>query len=303
MSQTADRPPTFKCNGLADVLLHMKLTLPLTAALIVGAGGCRLLEMAQSAMVVSALVVATPELSYPGYLEVEPHVVASAWIGQRPSATSVEPTPVSGLDVSVTFQGRTLALAEHEEEAGLYLLESDDEPALDYHAGETYAFETTVQTEPSPGQPATSSRHGGEAVAPTRLRPEAVEVSPAMERHPLAPALNLHQRGTAMTISWAPEYGRLSYVSVLRGDPDNPETPVLTFDTRPETASEMLEMAVGDAPTSVEIPASAFEDDGIYAVVLVALDKGLPSDTTFLGSPILAGSGTAVLVAVGDVHP
>ncbi len=280
---------------------HTKLSLTLSAALIVGAGGCRILEMAQSTMVVSALVVATPELSYPGYLEVEPHVIASAWIGQRPNSTSLEPMPVSGLDVTVTFNEQTLTLTEREDEAGLYFLESEDDPTLAYESGTTYAFETQVETAPLPGQPPSTQSHGGETVAPQRLQPEAVDVSPVMESHPLAPELKLLPKNTGVTISWSEEYGRLSYVSVLRGNPDDPEKPELTFDTRPETSKDLLKMAAGDQPTTVEIPADAFPEDGVYAVVLVAMDKGLPSNTTFLGSPILAGSGTAILVAVGDL--
>ena len=81
--------------------------------------------------------------------------------------------------------------------------------------------------------------------------------------------------------------------------PSNAVTPYGT----PTVPRNVTAQANGYAPTSVDIPASVFAQDGLYAVLIVAANKGGPRSNTFLGSPLLAGSGAAEFFAIGDIGP
>ena len=106
----------------------------------------------------------------------------------------------------------------------------------------------------------------------------------------------------ALTLTGPEGFGRYPYVTVLRADANNPSNPQLVFDNRPEDAQAILQFVLGTPPTEQVIPADVFASDGIYVVILFALNRGtdlLPN--TFLGSPILAGSGAPRFLLVGEL--
>ena len=262
-------------------------SLTLTSA--VALTGCDLIQFMQNTVVVSGLVVATPRVEYPGYFDVPSEVVATAWVGQRDSVTATtEPQPVSGVAVSVGFDGTTVTLTEDPDQQGVYVARSKDNPVLTYEAGRTYSFDAIV-----------TDTHGGETEAPTQLQPEAMTFEPAFGTHDFLPQLKTHPKDEPLVVSWDASSGTFSFVTVIRADPMTPDEPEVVFDTRPENAAQALKMLAQPA-TSVTIPGEHFAKDGLYAVVVFAADKGETRTNTFFGSPFLAGSGAAVLVTVGS---
>ncbi|MCC7386630.1 MAG: hypothetical protein IT384_32630 [Deltaproteobacteria bacterium] len=265
-----------RCLALSSVL-------PLVA-------GCDLFEAVSSTLIVSGLVVGTPELTLQGYFAVPAETAATAWVGERASETSTdEPTPISGVPVTVTAAGRALTLKELAGQKGVYAVSSLEDAALVYQAGATYVFDAEIEGE----------KHGGQGDAPPKLEAGAVTFTPALTANTTIPAIKTHQRNTSLTVTWGEQYGRYAYVSVFRADPNNPQQPELVFDTRPKSAKEVLDFVIGSPPTSVEVPPNTFDRDGVYALVLVAANKGGPRTNTFIGSPYLVGSATAELFAIG----
>lgn len=278
----------------------MKLArLPLLPLLFAPALGCDALESATATTVVAGTLVRTPELSVPGQFDVPAEVLASAWVGERASATDTgEPTPIRGADVDITFAGNRVALPE-QSQAGFYATNTIEDPdsGLVYMGGLTYTVRASLDD-------GSAAEYGGTVTAPTPLSPAALELSPEpTEAVPGFDGVLRHPKSSALTVSWAEgQFGRYAYVSVFRARPSDPDNPELVFDNRPESAGETIEFILGTPPTSIEVPADTFAEDGLYGVVVVIMDKHdslLPN--TFLGSPILAGSGAAVVLAVGTL--
>ena len=256
--------------------------------------GCDLLESAQATVIVGGLLAANPEVRLEDRFDVPARVVATAWVGERESATSTEvPRAINDATVAVTFAGNRVSLPA-QSEAGLYRQSDTDDPALIYVAGGSYTFRATLSED-------RSVEYGGTLdTAPNMLSPAAVILTP--EPAPIAgrPGVGAHPRGAALTLSWPEGFGRYTYVSVFRADPTAPDTPVLVFETRPESTEDVLELVLGTAPRELEIPGETFAEEGLYAVILVAMNRGtdlLPN--TFLGSPVLVGSGTPRFLSVG----
>lgn len=272
---------------------HLALTL-LAPSLIVG---CNALDSVTATTVVAGTIVRTPELQLAGQFDVGAEVLASAWVGERKNATDTgEPTPVTGAEVNLTFAGNRIALPE-QSTAGLYLTNTVDAPnsGLLYEGGITYTVRANIED-------GSVAEYGGTVTAPTILTPAALSFSPdPTEMVPGFPGVLVHPKSTALNVSWAGEqFGRYPYVSVFRAKPNDSSNPELVFDNRPESAQETIEFILGTPPTSVDIPADTFNSDGIYGVVVVIMDRHdslLPN--TFVGSPILAGSGAAVILGVG----
>ncbi len=269
----------------------------LTLALPALALGCGALDSVTATTVVAGTIVRTPELRVMGQFDVGAEVLASAWVGQRMSATDTgEPTPVKGADVNLTFAGNRIALEEQSTD-GLYLTNTVDMPmsGLEYAGGTTYTVRANIED-------GSVAEYGGTVSAPTILTPAALVLSPQPTMTvPGFDNVFVHPKSTAINVAWAGEqFGRYPYVSVLRARTDDPENPELVFDNRPESAQETIEFILGTPPTSVDIPADTFATDGIYGVVVVIMNKHdslLPN--TFIGSPILAGSGAAIILNVG----
>lgn len=259
--------------------------------------GCGALDSVTATTIVAGTVVRTPELQVTGQFDVGAEVLASAWVGERKNATDTgEPTPITGADVNVTFAGNRIALSEQSTN-GLYLTNTVDEPnsGLIYEGGITYTVRASIED-------GSVAEYGGTVTAPTILTPAALNLSPQpTDMVPGFPNILVHPKSTALNVSWAGEqFGRYPYVSVFRANANDNSNPELVFDNRPESAQETIEFILGTPPTSVDIPAETFDADGIYGVVVVIMDRHdslLPN--TFIGSPVLAGSGAAVVLGVG----
>lgn len=261
----------------------------LAASIALTTGGCRLLEMLKSDVVVSGVVFATPALDHPGWISIEEEIVATTWVGRRMSATStVAPLPVKGAHVHVRFADREVALAPDADQPGLYVARSSKTPELELLDGATYRFDVDL-----------GEVYGGEVIAPKRLSVEQLSFEPALGQHPLAPELRTHPRGEPLRIGWTAAEGRYAYVSVLRADPEHPDRPELVFDTRPQDAADAL-AALSDDTRALDIPGEVFEPDGIYGLVVMLANNGAPDTDTFLGSPLLVGSGVGLVLVVGS---
>lgn len=274
------------------------LIAPLAPTLALGLGltGCDILESATATTIVAGTVVRTPDIRVEGFFDVQAEVVASALVAERENATSTdEPTPISGANAAITFSGNRVQLVE-QSTPGLYLTTSVDDPSLVYVDGSSYTVRASL-----PGDATTE--FGGQVTAPNALTPAAITLSPQpTESFPGLPDVLMHPKSTALNVRWPSEgFGRYAYLSVYRADVNDASNPVLVFDNAPETAGEIIEFIVGTPPESLDIPADTFAEDGLYGVVLFTLDRHerlLPN--TFIGSPVLAGSGAAIVLAVGQ---
>ncbi len=264
----------------------LALAVALSAPLLV-ASGCDLISQATATIVVGGIVVASPEIRYAGFYDVPSEVSANVWLGERASATSQEaPTPVSNATVIVNAGARAVTLPETDE-PGVYATNSVDNASLVYEAGTTYVFDAVI-----------TETHGGETVAPQKLTADALTVTPALGASVL-PDLGTHTANTALTVGWPKEFGKYGVVTVFRADKANPTKPQLVFDNRPKTAKQVLDLVLGNPPETIEVPASTFAQDGLYALILVASERGELRDNTSIASPLLVGSGAAKLFTIG----
>ncbi len=259
--------------------------------------GCDFLDSATSTTIVGGILLRTPEIQVDGALDVPAEVVATAYVGERESATSTaEPNPIRGANVQVTFAGNTIALQEQTEPntEGFYMENSIQSMSLEY-TNTTYAFDARL-----PGS--ADTRLGGSVTAPLALTPAAITLSPSPMPDTLPMGIDgRHAPNTQLVLTWPTQHGKHGYVVVLRADLNDVENPQLVYDNRPETAGDLLQFVLGTPPSELTVPASAFAQDGVYAVTLVTLDKGEPFSGTFLGSPFLAGSGATVVLGVGEL--
>lgn len=274
---------------------HRHSAIAALALLATSATGCDLLSSAKSTTVVAGIVASTPEVGLTGQFQIKAQTIATAFVGERASATSTdEPRPIKGADVSLAFAGNALKLREQTGKDGFYAEDSGTNTALVYADGHTYTFVALI--------PGDSSEHGGSVKAPNRLSSASITLSPtpAPLPAPFPEGVKKHPKSTDLVIAWQPQFGRYAWVTVLRANPAKPDQPEVVFDSSPRTGGDIIKFILGTPPSSITIPASKFAQDGAYAVMLVALDKGDPKVNTFLGSPILAGSGAAVILAVGN---
>jgi hypothetical protein len=251
---------------------------------------CDFLESATARVVVAGVVARTPELQLAGQYAVPAETIATVWLGERESETSTEePRPLGGARVSLDFGARHVELAE--QERGVYLASSLDDAQLEYQST-TYAIVAAIN----------DSTFGGSVGAPTELSPAAVRLSPSpTESVPGFPEVQRHPKTTALEVSWQEQFGHRGYVTIFRAETSDPTRPRMVFESRPQTALQWIEFVAGDPPEKVSIPAEVFTSDGVYAVVLVALERGDVLPSTFVGSPVLAGSGAVRFLAVGNV--
>ena len=264
----------------------------LAACCFVTSTGCDLLESATATTIVGGIIISTPAVSIDGQLDIPAEVAATAYVGERQSATSTEPpTPIGTADVSVSFGTSMVTLPVREAQNGVYLETSLTEDSLSYVGGEDYTLVADIN----------GSRFGGTVTAPPVLTAAGLTLTPNPTPSTEVPTAFVHQANTDLTIAWGSMFGRYAYATVLRADPTDPSNPQQVFDNRPDTTNELLQLILGTPPTSITIPAETFAQDGLYGVLLVAMDNTddlLPD--TFLGSPILAGSGVAVLLTVAQ---
>jgi hypothetical protein len=264
------------------------------ASLLLLVTGCDFLESATAKIVVAGVVAKSPTIELEGQYMIPGETIATVWLGERKSETSTdEPTPISGANVSLRFGGKSVVL-EEQAERGLYLASSLEDSTLVYSSTE-YAFLATIGED--------SADFGGAVTAPTELSAAAMQLSPSPTQSvPGFPDVQRHPKSTALEVSWQSQFGEYGYVSVFRARQSDPSNPELVFDNRPQTALEWIEFVAGDPPERAAIPSDVFGADGVYAVVLVALERGDVLPSTFVGSPELAGSGAVRFLAVGDVN-
>jgi hypothetical protein len=261
------------------------------------ATGCDLIESAKSTTVVAGILAASPELMLPGQFSVDSETIATAFVGERESATSSEePEPIKGANVNITFAGNVVKLNEQDDPAGFYEASSVEDEKLIYASGQVYSFGAKLAG-------SDTKEFGGSVTAPTQLTEASLTLMPQPTPVPMVPNVYTHPKSGDLKVAWQAANGRYAYVTVVRGDPMNPDKPEVVFDNRPKTGGEIIKFIVGTPPTSIDIPGATFSRDGAYAVIVVTMDKGMPQTNTFLGSPILAGSGAAVVLAVGNFQP
>lgn len=281
----AARSPSWAARGLPVLVLSLP-----------GLVGCDLIASAKATTIVAGILIATPAVSLSGQLELESEVVATTFLGERASATSTEePEPITGADVSVQFAGNEIALMEQADPRGFYETDSIQSMGLEYADGQTYVFTAKL--------PGDTVEFGGSVTAPTQLQNASLTFTPELGALAMVADVKTHPKNTDLTVAWTAQNGRYAYVTVVRADPMKPDQPEIVFDNRPQTGGEIVKFILGTPPTSITIPGSTFADDAAYAVIVVTMNKGDPRTNTSLASPILAGSGAAVVIAVGDFRP
>ncbi len=254
--------------------------------------GCDFLEDKPASTLVAALVVRTPSVSVPDRIEIATETSATVFVALLANPEST-PDPVGDASVQILFDGRAVSVPPLTPSAGTYAQSSLTDGSLTYVDGADYLVEARID----------GIAFGGTVEAPPTLTPGALMLSPSPTMAVAGlPDVMVHPAMTELNISWLQSFGRYSYVTVFRADPNNPNNPEVMFDNQPSDTSDILEFTSGEPRTSQRIPAETFADDGLYAVTLVTMDisDDLLSDT-FDGSPILVGSGTAVLLAVGEI--
>jgi hypothetical protein len=271
---------------------------PLALPLVLLAS-CDLVNSAKATIVVGGILVSTPEIKLMNQFDVKPQTIATTYVGQRDSITSQDaPKPIKGADVSLQFAGNTVKLMEQTGGGamdGFYVSDSVRSMSLSFADGQLYTFSALV--------PGDSITHGGSVKAPTKLTAAALTLSPMPTPIMNVPNVYKHPKMTALSITWPRQTGHYAYVTVFRADPMHPDQPQQVFDSSPKTAEEIIKFVLGDPPTSIMVPGDKFAQDGAYGVLLVTMDNGTPNENTFLGSPLLAGSGVAVILAVGNFMP
>jgi hypothetical protein len=266
--------------------------------------GCDLVSSATSTTVVAGVLAATPDVNVGNQFNVKSQTVVTAYVGQRDSVTSENaPTPVTGANVTLQFAGNAIKLAEQMgmgQQAGLYTANSQNSMNLTFAENQMYTFNALL-----PGDAIT---HGGSVTAPTKLLLANFDFQPTLQPYmTMYPNVYKFTKNTDLTVTLkVMTGGQYWYVTVLRADTAHPDQPQQVyasppFDKNPPTAEGIINFIVGTPPTSLMIPGSTFAQDGAYAVLLVAMNNGTPNQNTFLGSPLLAGSGVVLVLAVGNI--
>jgi hypothetical protein len=270
----------------------------LLLATLILTSGCELIESAKSTIIVAGIVAASPEVQLENHFDVKSETLATVYLGQRSNPTSSEePEPISGADITLEFAGNKVTLLERVQvQKGFYEANSVENDKLLYAEGQIYSFAADI-----PGNDA--GPFGGFVSSPTRLTPASLTLSPEPQPYMGVPNLYTHAKSADLMVSWTEMNGAYGYVTVVRATAQNPDQPQVVFDSRPKDAQAMLQFILGTPPTSIMIPGDTFNTDAAYAVIVVTADKGDVKTNTFLGSPILAGSGEKVLLAVGNFRP
>jgi hypothetical protein len=277
----------------------MKRFLALFPLFGVALAGCDLINQATSTTILGGAIVASPDISLMNQFTVKSQAAALAYVGSRSSPTDTsDPTPILGADVSLSFAGNTVKLTEAMGDTqGLYTADSIHNPQLMFVDGQTYTFSATLMGQMTP--------HTGVIKAPNKLQTSQITTSPVLMPYSMNfPDVFKLAKNTDLTVTWPAASGNFAYVTVFRADPNNMSNPMQVFDSPPhKTAGDILKLVLGTPPSSITIPGATFSQDGAYAIVLVTMDNGTPDDTTFIGSPILAGSGAALILGVGNFMP
>jgi hypothetical protein len=241
-----------------------------------------------------------------GNLAIKPGTAAVVTVGERESPTStVTPTPISGAAVLVGWVDQRVGLCEMDAAGGegTYGTASFDghecQRQLEYVEEETYLTEVETGTD----------LYTMAVTAPPAIAASSVQFTPALP----APSdrfgvtLPVHP-GVALTLDWSGDptvsdrrvfvtMGRVRYVDdgagALSSGSWQTDTQ-LVWDNFPRTGGDMIALIAGEPATSATIDASAFDQTGLYVLVVTATElSNNVSTNLFLGSSALAGAGTA----------
>jgi len=308
------------------------LTLGLVA-LALASGGCDQLTATTQAV---SVLTASPDLaSADGFdsnltglvdlnaLPTSGIVGVAVGVAEKDSATSTKaPTPIDGALVHVSWDTDTgtqeaALCGASASQPGTYAAANIEVPDfggcadanLAYLPGTTYT--TTIET--------SSAEHTIKVVAPPAIIPGDVAFTPALDTtSPIAGlALKGHALNEPLTVDWSgsPDAGdRHAFVTVVRinftGDSADPQS-VLTdtnwsadssnpvFNSAPTDPSQMIDLVINPPETSVDIPATAFSQTGLYFLVVTTAELSTDvSSNLAIGSGGLAGKGTAFVFFV-----
>lgn len=245
-------------------------------------------------------------------LDALPSVATAVAVGvaERDSLTSTELRPVGGAKVQVSFQSATVNLCEiQNDQSGTYSAisipgESCGDADLAYVENAKYTI--TIET--------AEDEHIIRVTAPPAILPSAIVFSPALSSAlPVpAPQLQQHAINTALHVDWsAGAANRNAIVTVLRinfsgsypsqafnsgswsADASNP-----IFDTAPRSPGDMIDWVLNEPATDTDIPATVFNQAGLYAVVVTPVELSTDVDNLSLGSGGMAGLGTPIVFFV-----
>lgn len=260
--------------------------------------GCGLINSLESTYVAGGMVLATPEVKFslagrPAFVAVPATTEATSYVGRRSSATATDLTPIGNATVKVTFGASSATLGAVSSDSGLY----QTTLSQPYAGGTSYTFAATL-----PGDD--TGPHGGSVTAPDQLQAALLTLAPAGNSGTILGGQTVfaYPQAEAINVTWPSSAGSIGFATVLEIDFKN-STSKETYDNRPRTAADFVRLALGTEPTTISIPATAFPDHAYYALLLFTLNKASPQANTFIGSPLLAGSGVALTLAVGNPSP
>lgn len=159
---------------------------------------------------------------------------------------------VGGAQVTVTSSDGTFTLSPYEDTPGYYALVSTDEPAFQYHVGETYQVDIA---------------YGGEAFRVKLEATGAVTMS--------SPEQGAYQPpGQDLLVKWSPPSdAALALVYNAAGEQ--------VYSNLPSDLNGLYTFLTGDPLSSLVVPGSAFAENQLSAVSLVGLTATEVDDTHF----------------------
>ncbi len=242
-------------------------------------------------------------------LEVRAGAAVLVAVGERESVTSTAaPAPVGGATVQIGWRDGRISLCELTGAGAEGTYQASNVPGhdcnrpLEYLEGQDYLTDVETGTD----------LYTLSVTAPAPIDAARVELSPQLgvPSNVFGATLPSHPSNTALTVDWSADTGaseRHAFVTVARVrytggtgatdalEPGNWQAdPQPVWDDFPRTASEMIALVENDPTSSATVDASAFDQAGVYILVLTTTELSTEVSTNlFLGSSALAGAGTA----------
>jgi len=246
-------------------------------------------------------------------MDVPQATAVAVGLAEKDSATSTAtPTPVTGAQISLSWDGEQVKLCEKNDAEGAYLSSSAVLDPLDpctkanlaYQEGATYNVNIETGTD----------AYSLEFTPPPPVNAALVTFSPTLGTAPnMGVALKSHPQGVDLTVDWSQDteaadrhafavLARIDYSgtdtsSINFLNPNNwqaaPQNPV--FDNTPKEPGDMIKLIMNDPKTSLTIPgANYLNQPGLYVLVLTAVELSTEvSSNLALGSGALSGAGVA----------
>lgn len=313
-------------NTLEDSIMRFNATRAaalLSAVTIVGAAGCD--ELTSTTFAVS-IISETPNIQdasgWDANLDtvidasyVPAATLALVGVGERDGTFSTNVTSIADAAVTVSWtadaQSYSVALCGTATD-GSYQASSVTgadcaDASLAYVPNAAYTTEIETATDV----------HTLEVTAPEAMDPTYVAFSPAFTDAGLAPlTLDHHPLNTALTVDWsaapnATEHDTfvtvvrvdfteqtMTHATVLNSANWSVDSANPVFDNTPRDPAGMFDLLQSAPPTSAEIPATTFDRQGLYVVVVTPTELSDDTDNLMLGSAALAGKGTAFVFLV-----